>query len=100
MFIFSLDAKTTANTVGIILNIVGVWCVFIYSPINAHEIDGGHGDDFGVKDQAEEKKRTIYRNKMLRYSVVIVIVGSFLQLVSNYIGSPSPESSSKIEQKI
>jgi hypothetical protein len=88
MFQMAFDVKTTVNSIGIILNIIGVWCVLKYSPINEHTIDGGEFDD----DPSANKNKVLDRNKKLRDSVVVVIIGSFLQLCSNYIMTASVES--------
>jgi len=40
-----MNLKTTINSLGIILNILGVFMVYWHSPINFDTIDGGFLDD-------------------------------------------------------
>ncbi len=69
------------NSLGIILNIIGVIMVYIYSPINFHTIDGGEiGEEY--VDPVPIVNR---RNKLLKTGVGIVLLGSILQLFSNFL---------------
>jgi ClpP class serine protease len=78
-----MDAKTVVNSIGIVLNIVGVYMVYVNSPINFYEIDGGEFDDDSSKYRAETERK----NRLLRVGVFVVIVGSVIQLISNFIPS-------------
>jgi ClpP class serine protease len=78
-----MDAKTVVNSIGIVLNIVGVYMVYVNSPINFYEIDGGEFDDDSSKYRVETERK----NRLLRVGVFVVIVGSVIQLVSNFIPS-------------
>jgi ClpP class serine protease len=78
-----MDAKTMVNSIGIVLNIVGVYMVYVNSPINFYEIDGGEFDDDSSKYRVETERK----NRLLRVGVFVVIVGSVIQLVSNFIPS-------------
>lgn len=73
-----MDLKTVVNSVGLILNALGVYMVYVNSPINLHTIDGNDSD---IEKETERK------NNLLKIGVWVVIVGSVLQLVSNYIPS-------------
>ena len=75
------DLKTTVNTVGIILTLVGVYAVYYYSPINSCKIDGGNAST----DFEKIERYTDRRNLLLKCGVYVVMVGTFFQLVSNYI---------------
>ena len=77
------DFKTIINSIGLILNIVGVYVVYVYSPINIDEIDGGDAST----DYDQLARETHRRNRLLRLGVYIVIGGSVLQLASNFISS-------------
>jgi hypothetical protein len=76
-----MNLKTTINSLGIVLTIVGVYIVYINSPLNFDTIDGGN---FST-DFEEIKRVTNSKNKWMRNGVYIIIIGSLLQLVSNYI---------------
>jgi hypothetical protein len=78
-----VDAKTVINSIGLILNLVGIWMVYVNSPINFHTIDGGDAD----QDFTKIEKETNTRNGRLRIGVKIVIAGTMLQLISNFIPS-------------
>jgi hypothetical protein len=77
------DLKTTLNSLGLLLTMVGIYVVYHYSPLNFYEIDGG--DAF--TDDAKEKRAIAHRNRLLRVGVYVVIAGALLQLVSNFIPS-------------
>jgi hypothetical protein len=76
-----MDCKTILNSIGFLLTIIGVYIVFVNSPINIDTIDGG---DFNT-DFTEIKRITNKRNTWLKRGVFIVIIGSFAQLISNFI---------------
>ncbi len=76
-----MDLKTSINSIGIILNIVGAGMLYYYSPLNEHTIDGGNFEDDCKKLEEETNKK----NKMMKIGVVIAIVGSLMQLASNVI---------------
>ncbi len=72
-----MDVKTIVNSVGLLLNIVGVAMVYWFSPLNEYAISGG--DAFTDSDKIE--RETKRRNELLKLSVGVVIFGSILQLV-------------------
>ena len=73
--------KTILNSIGILLTIIGVYIVYVNSPINIDTIDGGDAST----DYDEIDRITNKRNTWLKRGVFIVIFGSFIQLVSNFI---------------
>ena len=76
------DLKTTINSLGIFLTIIGVGMVYRYSPLNESAVEGGAaGTDFERKPKR--------RNRLLMLGVGLVLLGSVLQLVSNFIPSGS-----------
>jgi hypothetical protein len=76
-----IDLKTGLNAFGIFLSALGVWIVYVNSPLNFSSIDGG---DASTDSDAIEKS-TIKRNHYMRVGVWFVISGSLLQLISNFI---------------
>ncbi|TCZ78322.1 hypothetical protein [Lysobacter sp. N42] len=82
---YMVDWKVIANSLGIVLTMIGVYMVYANSPINHHIIDGGSLDtDFAAIERA-----TIRRNRLMTLGVYIVLGGSMLQLASNFLPSPS-----------
>ena len=76
-----MDCKTILNSIGILLTIIGIYILYVNSPINIDTIDGGDAStDFYENDRITNK-----RNTWLKRAVFIVIFGSFIQLVSNFI---------------
>ncbi len=73
--------KIVVNSGGLLATIVGVYMVYYFSPINIHTIDGG--DAF--TDFEKIKEETNRRNSLLRVGVFVVIGGTILQLISNFI---------------
>lgn len=73
--------KTIVNSLGLILTVVGVYGVYCSSPINEDIIDGGRADD----DRDKQEKETSRKNLFLKRSVWIIVVGTLLQLLSNFI---------------
>lgn len=82
------DLKTSLNSLGIVLTLVGVYVVYLNSPLNEHAIDGGSADT----DFDKMRRQAQRRNLLMRCGVYTVLVGSLLQLTSNYI--PAEVSSS------
>jgi hypothetical protein len=78
-----MDVKTAINSLGLILNGVGILVVYYNSPINFHTIDGGNADS----DFTSFEKETNTKNKWLRIGVWIVVAGTALQFLSNFIPS-------------
>lgn len=76
-----MDTQLILNSVGVFFNIIGVIMVFYYSPINEHTIDGGVIGE-GYIDPVPIANR---RNKLLKIGVLVVVLGSILQLVSNFL---------------
>jgi hypothetical protein len=69
------------NSLGILLNIIGAWIVWKNSPLNYSRIDGGNAStDFNLLAIQKEKQ-----NLLLRRGVYILIFGSVLQLISNFL---------------
>jgi uncharacterized membrane protein len=75
------DFKTTLNIVGLVLTMIGVYIIFINSPVNEHTIDGGTTED----NHQDFQRETAQKNKHMKYGVYIVILGTMLQLTSNYV---------------
>jgi|JI10StandDraft_1071094.scaffolds.fasta_scaffold397556_1 hypothetical protein len=74
-------ANVNLNTLGIVLNIVGVILVYYNSPLNESVVDGGRADtDFDI-----ERRLAILRNRWARAGVIIVLLGSCVQILSNYL---------------
>ena len=79
------DTRTLINSVGIVITMVGVYVVYVNSPINYTVIDGGDANtDWSV---VEHKARL--RNVLLRVGVYAVLVGSLVQLASNFVPAGS-----------
>lgn len=76
-----MGLHTILNSSGILFNIIGVIMVFYYSPINEHTIDGGILDE-GHIDPVPIANR---KNKLLKIGVLVVVLGSITQLVSNFL---------------
>jgi hypothetical protein len=77
------DLKMTLNSLGLLLTMIGVYVVYHYSPLNFDKIDGGNAST----DNTKEERAVARRNHLLRVGVYVVIAGSLLQLVSNFIPS-------------
>jgi len=69
------------NAVGLVLNIIGVIVVYINSPINQHIIGGGF-----IEDKTDYGRITKTRNTLMKVGVMIILLGSFLQLAANIYG--------------
>lgn len=74
-----MDLKTVINTIGLGLTILGVWMVWKNSPENFHTITQTFDFD------GENKRKTGLKNKLLKAGVYIVMLGTVLQMVSNFI---------------
>ena len=75
------DWKTNLNSLGIVLTIVGVWILYVNSPINFDGIDGGTADtDFKALG-----RQVLRRNRLMTLGVYAILAGSALQLASNYV---------------
>jgi hypothetical protein len=73
-------AQVGLSSAGILVTMLGVYIVYANSPINFTVIDGGHpGDDWAGIERAAAR-----RNILIRIGVYVVLLGSFLQLVSNF----------------
>jgi len=76
-----IDLKTGLNAFGIVLSIIGVWVVYVNSPLNFSGIDGGDAStDFDAIAKA-----TTRRNQYMRVGVWLIIAASLLQIISNFI---------------
>jgi len=78
-----MDFKTIINSLGIVISTLGVYIVYKYSPINEDVIDGGQADT----DFAKIVMRTAKRNNNIKKGVYLIILGSLLQLMSNFVPS-------------
>jgi len=76
-----MDCKTILNSIGLLLTIIGVSIMYINSPLNFDTINGGDAST----DFSEINRITKKRNNWLKRGVFIVIFGTFVQLVSNFI---------------
>ena len=76
-----IDLKTGLNAFGIFLSGLGVWIVYKNSPLNFSTIDGGDASN----DFHAIEKNTIKRNQFMRVGVWVIISGTLLQLISNFI---------------
>lgn len=74
--------RTGLNALGLLMTMGGVYTVYRFSPINYDVIDGGDFDDEKQKSVVEEVKR---RNHLLRMGVGVVLAGTFLQFLSNFL---------------
>ena len=77
--------KVGVNSAGLLVTVAGVYMVYYNSPLNFHTIDGG--DAFTDFDKI--KQQTSRRNSLLRVGVFVVIGGTLLQLISNFIPDES-----------
>ena len=75
-----MNLETIVNSIGLILSVIGVWLVWKGSPINYHIESGGINDSL-----SEEGQRVNRKNANIRYGVYFIIIGTILQLVSNFI---------------
>lgn len=76
-----IDVKTLVNSTGIVLSMLGVYMVYINSPINHTLIDGGDASTDWQIIMRKTKKRNMY----LKIGVYSVLLGSAAQLISNFI---------------
>jgi hypothetical protein len=84
-----IDLKTGLNSIGILLTIIGVCVVYWNSPLNEFVIDGGSFDT----DFAKIEKTANRKNHLMTAGTLAIIIGSLLQLVSNFV--PSKKSDTK-----
>jgi len=76
-----IDPKAGLNAFGIFLSALGVWIVYVNSPLNFSTIDGGNAStDFNAIAKATSRK-----NQYMWMGVWLIIAGSLLQLISNFI---------------
>lgn len=80
-----IDGKTLLNSVGIGLTMLGVYMVYLNSPINHAVIDGGNAST----DWKAIERKTKLRNMLLKVGVYLVLAGSAAQLASNFVPSGS-----------
>jgi len=76
-----LSFKNTLNTVGLLLTLVGVYVVYVNSPLNISMIDGGSAST----DYSEIVRKGDRKNQLMKYGVWMVIAGTLAQLGSNYV---------------
>ncbi len=75
------DLKTTLNSAGICLTILGVALLYFNSPLNTYGIDGG----VARTDHRANQRQTARRNTRMRCGTALVVLGSIVQLASNYV---------------
>ena len=75
------DLKTATNSIGLLLTLAGVWVAYRNSPVNFWQIDGGRADT----DFAQIAKQTERKNRLIAVGIRLVIAGTLLQLLSNFI---------------
>jgi hypothetical protein len=73
--------KLIINSIGILLNIIGAYLVFVNSPLKFSVIDA-RGPAIGW--DAHDKKIK-HENNMVKIGVYTLIAGSIMQLISNFI---------------
>lgn len=76
-----VDGKTLLNSIGIGLTMLGVYMVYVNSPINYTEIDGGNASTDWDSIERKAKRRNI----LLKAGVYLVLAGSAAQLASNFV---------------
>jgi len=76
-----MNAKLIINSIGILLNIIGAYIIFVNSPLHFTVIYGGNAST----DWNEIDRKTKKRNAWVRYGVYVLIAGSVLQLISNFL---------------
>lgn len=76
-----IDTKTSINSIGLLLTIIGTFVVYKNSPLNTSNIDGGNASS----NYETEKYKVNQKNKYAIYGVRLIVAGTALQLVSNYI---------------
>lgn len=74
-----ITIKVTVNSIGIIMTIIGVWSLWKTSPTNVSVIDSS------IQGWIKNKGKAPYKNRIMNWSVIFILLGSFLQLVSNFI---------------
>ena len=75
-----IDLRTSINSFGLVLTIGGVVTIYLNSPLNFFGIDGGSPDtDFSAIEKA-----TLRRNALMKVGTLLVVLGTVLQLASNY----------------
>lgn len=80
-----LDPRIIVSNLGISLSMLGVWIVYLNSPINAHVIDGGVFDEEAESQANSQETITRRKNRNMTRGVFIVLVGSGLQILSSAI---------------
>lgn len=78
-----INYNAVLSCAGIALTMLGVYLVYINSPINEALIDGGNA----FTDRNELKRHAKRRNTLMRFGVYLVLLGSLVQLISNFIPS-------------
>ena len=75
------DLKTSFNSLGLALTLIGAFVAYRNSPLNEHTIDGGSAaTDFNALQVATTRK-----NSLVKYGIYAVLAGTLLQIASNYI---------------
>jgi hypothetical protein len=85
--------KNTLNTVGLLLTLIGVWVVYVNSPVNYSAI-GGRSI---TTDHSEIVRKVDRKNQLMEYGVWMVLAGTLFQLGSNYV--PVRKREAKPEQQ-
>lgn len=80
------DVRVWVNSAGLFVTMVGVYVVYVNSPLNYSVTDGGSADT----DFQEIERTTERRNRLLRVGVVAILLGSLIQLLSNFLPANHP----------
>jgi len=73
--------STFINSTELILSGVGVIVVYLNSPLHYSKIDGGDANT----DFERLEKEAARKNRLAKYGVFMVLTGTALQLLSNFI---------------
>jgi hypothetical protein len=84
-FLAFLEPQTLFANIGIALTMIGVYVVYLNSPLNEHIIDGGAFDDEFSSLNTSSKAITIRKNRNMRLGIYLILLGSALQILSNGI---------------
>lgn len=69
------------NLIGLLLNLLGVWCLYKNSPLNLRVIDKGLSVEIEVEDVVTSNQK----NKKMKHCVYAILIGTFLQLISQLL---------------
>lgn len=76
-----METNIIINSIGIVFTIIGATIMYLNSPINNSVSDGGNAfTDFDKIDKADK-----LRNRRLKNGLGFIVLGSILQLISNFV---------------